>query len=412
MASSNWARDYYTRFHALDIPHLGPYLDLERLTPAQGEGMSALFRDFAEPMRQFAQATVGSLSSGSPGKVVPVDSPWHAWMLLQILQRAAHNVDGRTNGTPEYFVELVFRGQANAVYDVEPSFHRKTTDQELERRKLELFTLAFGAPWIWSTIGIALPPLGAKATAQHYQQALTDLVDITGDPAVAVRFASMSDKPQTRSAVFVYDLNGFLREGAALVMPPPLVNRLYLQRGAFLSVEPSQLALLKDWRLKIEFRHDAGFQVVRGGVEVDILPEDDWFKAVRDACAKFLGSAAVHEAMEPAALNKFQEKMLEAAGAPKAVRSGEAHSGVHLLRWVEGFQEMLYWYAVRVSEATATEAAREGFLPNISRNIAEHNPELVRLAAELYRKEGKGSYAAYWEQMLSEVQDNKKPLAL
>ncbi|MEP6720950.1 MAG: hypothetical protein ABJA77_05870 [Variovorax sp.] len=73
---------------------------------------------------------------------------------------------------------------------------------------------------------------------------------------------------------------------------------------------------------------------------------------------------------------------------------------------------MLYWYAVRVSEATDTEGAREGFLPNIARNIAEHNPELVRLAAELYWKEGKDGYAAYWEQMLSEVQDNKKPLAL
>ncbi|WP_404942933.1 FRG domain-containing protein [Pseudomonas brassicacearum] len=84
------------------------------------------------------------------------------------------------DGLPDLPPTPVFRGQANSSYDVTPSLYRATTNQKLEKKKLEFFTLLMKCPEIENSVGVPLSKYDIKATAQHFQASLTDFVDMTG----------------------------------------------------------------------------------------------------------------------------------------------------------------------------------------------------------------------------------------
>jgi hypothetical protein len=226
-------------------------------------------------------------------------SPWHAALYCQALQD-----DAVSSGS-----QLLFRGQRNYSWELTPTILREP-DTGPDTTRNELFAAIFAAMsfnTIWrrdpqsnTSVFFTMSKQSYLAAAQHYGMH-THLLDFTTDPDVAVKFAA-GDKASDdgMASVLILSLECARENGLSVILPPPFVRRLLLQRGRF--VEARQ-TLRKD-ALKIRevrFPYEPGsFDVLRdGGAQVDILPRstefDDVIRATDAARANGATAADVAE---------------------------------------------------------------------------------------------------------------------
>lgn len=204
--------------------------------------------------------------------VVHAPSPWHAALYCQALQDDAVSSGSR----------LLFRGHRNYSWDLTPTILRKP-DAGPDTARNELFA-AILAAMSFNTI-LRIDPLSRTsvyfrmsrqsylAAAQHYGMN-THLLDFTTDPDVAVKFAAgdvASDDGM--ASVLILSLQSARENRLSVVLPPPFVRRLLLQRGMF--VEATQTLSKHALKIReVRFPYEPGsFEVLRdGGAPVDILP--------------------------------------------------------------------------------------------------------------------------------------------
>jgi hypothetical protein len=174
--------------------------------------------------------------------VVHVESPWHAALYLEEIQQHFLSQNQR----------VIFRGQYDSSWDIISSIARPNlteADKLLELKKSSLFvdimsSLSFNTATTVLVPGMAkhdpqrfpsvrVGPDAYLAAAQHYQIA-TNLIDWTPDSAVATYFAAAGPKEPSRTAsVYVMGLADAMDAGFEILIPPPFVERLHLQRGFF-----------------------------------------------------------------------------------------------------------------------------------------------------------------------------------
>jgi len=269
----NSARRYYDLFHSLALPRLGSYLYVQQFTQDQAHQFHALNETYGKIVQKEIGEYVKNFNHGE----IFVPSPWHAWALLAFLHSNFIRVDGQQWNTLDNFVVPAYRGHEDSNYQILPSLYR-SNNQETEQRYLDIFTLIFNQPFLWQNLGIPLPLESAKAAAQHYG-IHTDLLDITADPAIAVYFASHPESKNhaKTGAVLVFDLQNILSSGTKIILPPPPVDRLYKQQGAFLSFPNKDFHSIQNL-IKITFPPNPDFQIIREGKHIDILETDHWFE--------------------------------------------------------------------------------------------------------------------------------------
>lgn len=212
--------------------------------------------------------------------VVPTDdpnvwhapSPWHAALYCQALQDDAVSSGSR----------LLFRGHRNYSWDLTPTILRKP-EAGPDNARNELFAAILAAmsfntiwrmdPLSGTSVFFTMSKQSYLAAAQHYGMH-THLLDFTTDPDVAVKFAAGDvTSDDAMASVLILSLESARRNRLSVVLPPPFVRRLLLQRGMFIEAKQT---LRKD-ALKIRevrFPYEPGsFEVLRGGgAPVDILP--------------------------------------------------------------------------------------------------------------------------------------------
>jgi len=391
MNSHSWAKELYDDYHQLDLEQLGPMVRGTEATEKQ-------LKDLLDAHKENISKLMAH--SRPQGKsIIKLESPWHAWVVLYHWQREIINVSSPDPETRKNFLAPVFRGQANSSYDVTPSFHRKETNQKIEKKKLEYFTLLMNSPEIQNAIGIPLSEFDLKATAQHYQVSLADFVDITGDPAVAIHFACTStpEKRPESSAVFMFDLQEFVHDGASLVMPPPFASRLYIQRGGFLHINPYDFQRLQNWLVKLEFPHDPDFKSMRSYAPVDLLPLSIWFDKFNGETKSLIERQELTEKSPREKLEKFYKQTLEKISFPEFAFGMQ---GMHAVHWVDAFSEHLYWFAIRTFRDKDSGEEFESIIPPVALNIAKHNAEVVKELIYYYGLLGKEELKVLWTALL------------
>ncbi|WP_170948745.1 FRG domain-containing protein [Pseudomonas sp. Irchel 3A7] len=389
MESQNWAKDLYIDFHKLNLKQLGPVV---RITKATSKPLQNLIDNHKENINNLLEHSKPQGSS-----IIKMESPWHAWVFLYFWQQKAINVSSIEH--PIDIPSPVFRGQANSSYGVIPSFHRTDTNQKLEKKKLEYFTLLMKTKEIQNSIGILLSEFDIKATAQHYQVSLTDFVDITADPAVAIHFAcsSTSKKRPETSAVFMFDLQDFIHDGAAIVMPPPFANRLYLQRGGFLHTNPYDFKKFQNWLIKIEFPHDPDFKSMRSSTPTNLLPTTPWFEKFNNETIDLINKQTITHNTPRRILKNLCRQTLEKISYPEFTSNTP---GLHALEWVSSFADHLYWFAMRTYQDKKSGEEHEVILPTIALNIAKHNKEVINQLIHFYDLEDKTRLSDFWKASL------------
>lgn len=203
-------------------------------------------------------------------------SPWHACLLGYYLILSLANNDFE----PEHRAQMaldsgrlienippglaLFRGQRRCDWRVYSSIDRVGEERENVDRASSRFNVL-----LQKALSLAgfpfLDDLALEAAAQHYQIP-TSLIDFSTDPAVAVFFANEQDADSKCVTGRLFGITyGRLKaqKSFKLVLPPPMFERLFIQRGVFakfegeLAVDSSSLYGITD------FVKDSNFKVRR-----------------------------------------------------------------------------------------------------------------------------------------------------
>lgn len=232
------------------------------------------FRD--AHVQEFYRNAFGEVERLGP-QCVSVSSPWHAALFLQSVMNAC-SLDGE---------RLIFRGQANSEWPIVASLFRQGVDAEAERKRANVFCRLLAAiswntslsmhPYSRTNIYLRVSPRAYLATAQHYG-IKTNLVDFTFDPDIAVKFATINAPPGARySSVFVVNVTGNAIGPIAVLLPPPMTERIYAQRGLFIPVDSAaDLARLNVLEVRFPCAdHNVEFEVQREHGSLGLYPSEE-----------------------------------------------------------------------------------------------------------------------------------------
>ncbi len=182
----------------------------------------------------------------------------------------------------------VFRGQSKPHRGFVPSIkHDHLSDEQRKEaaRATEIFCNSLLHAYKASGMAQLDGYDALLAIAQHYDMR-TELLDFTTDPSVAVFFANLGNGLAEDSAVYSCPIPR-LFDHLRIILPPPFVKRLYLQRGFFLQVETPDANELKDSSSRVIFEADPDYVPNRRSesttdYELSLLPGDATLFALRD----------------------------------------------------------------------------------------------------------------------------------
>jgi hypothetical protein len=319
-------------------------------------------------------------------------SPWHAAYALSLLQH--HFILDRST-------HLIFRGQKRSSWPLLSSIDRLSTQDETTRAIVEVWLLCnlmtklgtdtlVMSPAPGATFDLILPPDAYVPVAQHYGFK-TALLDFTADPAVAVYFASRDDEDihEEYASVFVYQLP--LKDDAThllnLRLPPPFVERPYLQKGIYVeSTVKGDLGEQIPWDIEVRFPIRAAnqsFAVIREDV-LTLLPESDEI-AILLAYAR----AGVSDFIFEHAGAVCTPELIAEFCAQYSKRFGDKFRGLfkkvtpterYIDQYVARVEDMLYWLCYCPGEETF------GINLGSLNTIAISNPEVLRMVLGYYRR--------------------------
>lgn len=310
-------------------------------------------------------------------RIWTVPSPWHAALYLGSLQ---HHLS-------ESGQHAVFRGQCNSDWPIVSSISRvEAQGRERERVRARLFCEVLGAlslnwtrvfhPSYRGELDLRVPVESYLAAAQHYEIP-TELIDFTADPSIAVLFACrgrVSGSAPPTASVHVLPLDNALDNGCEILLPPPFVRRLYLQRGMFIRSEhPLDSGDLGILEIRFPREHSFGpFEVVRPGVGfIDVLQDSAQIGEVLGLVDTELIQAPPEEIGDKTALvvERLKNSFSKVAGDPFGMWA----------EYVDGFEEILYWTAY------AVDSDSENLNLRIVDSVASSNRDLAAGVAQMYR---------------------------
>ncbi len=194
--------------------------------------------------------------------------------------------------------KMLFRGQSCAEWSPLPGLLRipdandRQTADHAARIMESVIETEFSM--LWNSDGAEnWPPLAERcgyASAQHYG-AKTNLLDWSVNPGTAVHFATKGGQPPGctcgKASVAWISLEDAESLGLELVIPPPFVTRLYIQRGVFTVVSEEKLAeQIAAKAQRILFPPSPHFPQAaideEGLKSVQIEPPDPWFENLRN----------------------------------------------------------------------------------------------------------------------------------
>jgi hypothetical protein len=220
-------------------------------------------------------------------KTFEVDTPWHAAVVLIDLMASAASAEpldetsahvkdlSQLKSVPA--MQYVFRGEGNYTYALCPSYFRPYNDGR--HPELSRAINNFAAMLKYASDHCFANDTGRQnfdiglfvGAAQHYA-GNTHLMDWTTDPCIAVGFAADYAPKDPFSVVYALPTFRAVQHNAKFYLPPPFVERLYLQRGLFIETpEREDDHALQESCISIRFREDREFKVIRNGHEIQDL---------------------------------------------------------------------------------------------------------------------------------------------
>jgi hypothetical protein len=189
---------------------------------------------------------------------------------------------------------FIYRGQSNSSWGVTTTLNR-SSDPEIGKLATRLFE-ELSKFFINNIIRGDVVNMGpefddnfGECAAQHYGME-TNLSDWTTLPEIAINFALDTTKQYEKGKVFLIQTEDAINYGLKVILPPPIVKRVYSQRGIFLDLINNDYEDLKKHLVTIEFKHTN--LTLKNNVasdnflihNKDLLPENQWFESLKIHC--------------------------------------------------------------------------------------------------------------------------------
>ncbi len=368
----NAAKLFYEEFYKIDPPTLGPYINPNKITKRQNRKISNLKKAYCKKILNDIKCCETNWKENE----LFVPSPWHAWAFLEMFDTCARNMDTAAFGITSRFSMPVYRGHCDSSYKPIASLFRAHTDKEYEDMCLKLFTELFNQIISSQNLGLSSDKNYAKSAAQHYG-IKTDFLDITVDPKIAIYFACKSNHKKfgDRASVLIFDLNNYLNEGFNLILPPPMVERLYNQCGSFFS-QPTSGNSEHQKFIKLSFPYDSNFRLINKSERLDVLKSDPWLPKSVEWIKNKIKSEKL--TLNDDTIVKYIEQLYNEIGYPNNYLKNPFQTQI---RWIENFDKMIYWYGIRIKNN------EEGLLSGVCKRIAEENFKIVDFMNQIRKKE-------------------------
>lgn len=307
-------------------------------------------------------------------------SPWHAALYCHMLQ---HHM--MLNGS-----RLLFRGHRNSSWKLTPSILREGVDVDREIRRADILsrllaeisfnTMVSFHPYSRTNIYCRIGPSSYIAAAQHYG-IKTHLLDFTTDPDVAVKFATAGgDSDDETASVIAVPIETAEANGLSIILPPPFIERLYIQRGVFVeSHETLEKQRISAIEIRFPFKPSQkeiklpDFEVLRDGSKpVDLTPPHTGLNTAIELVDKIIRDDVpvndVHEIHRIA--RDLKSNMEEVVRNPQTMWH----------RFVDHFEDTLYALVYNIDE-------KETLSIDMTRlaAIVKSNPEVCCSISSIYK---------------------------
>ena len=225
--------------------------------------------------------------------------PAEAWAWLMTFV----DTPGAVMDDPRSRSRAIYRGQSNANWDLKPELLRLNNDERSDAIKMakhfsSIVQIEFETLWKADTI-VNWPPLherSGEAAARHFGMK-TSLLDWSSYYSIALDFATRKADGQLAAIWWIY-LSDADKTNLRLVLPPPYIHRLYLQKGLFTEIEdPKSLNELNKYTKKIIFPalHHESVKVLNYGKMEELSSLETpvpWFDALYKYCNSENGKMA------------------------------------------------------------------------------------------------------------------------
>jgi len=376
MSDISRAQMLYEDFCSIDCFKLGPFVFLNEQGKRKADALRPSIVEELKEIRILEE------------RIVSTPSPWHAALFLL----AFYNYFIKFNELPirkdnNIFISTstsalrpIFRGHPDSKweYNLTPKSERPTDNKAIETCELVAFCALLTR--LFMSTDLPSPPIEALiATAQHYGLS-TPLLDFTADPLVAVYFGANGKQKRNdqEGVVFALTLRQALGLGAKIILPPPFVKRLYIQRGLFIEIQKDTISALRKACIEIRFPLNKSFKVIRQHNDIDLLVGDLWLEKAVNWAKKWASIEKVFPTDPKKAEQVFYEAFKQ-IGYPNYLN--RLIVPIQLAMWVDFTSELLYWLAIIV------DSEKEWFDLEILNVIVRNNSSLMKEFAASFEAE-------------------------
>ena len=224
-------------------------------------------------------------------------SPAAAWAFLVFVDFRGAIIGSQARS------RAIYRGQSKACWDLSPRLGRldgpeRDLAEEQATHFADICNIEFNKLLQMDSL-VDWPPVhkeSGRAAAQHFHMD-TALLDWSAFYSVALDFATKEANGEM-AAVWWLRLSDQVMSDLRIILPPPFVNRLYLQRGVFVDVPNDKTkSRIENTAYKVEFpalyHEKVKFFVDKSVHELCTLePPSPWFEELHDYCRSKDGANA------------------------------------------------------------------------------------------------------------------------